>query len=106
MKPQTSIADVWKECKGRSATLNGVEHHLVLQVGSKDVLMLGAQTLIIGAVLLEGNLIGAPEESKLGLGQFLEDGKPEVGVLLNTETGAEEHRLLGGIVWSCVEYGH
>ena len=70
------------------------------------MLLCGAEGLVGAAVLLEGNLLRTPEETELGVGQLLEDWLLETSVLLDTETGAEEHRLLGGIVWLCVEYGH
>ena len=103
---QFGETDVGQEGKSRSATLDRVEHHLVLQVGSKDVLLFWAEGLVVATVLLEGNLLRTPEETELGVGQLLKDWVLETSVLLDTETGAEEHRLLGGIVWLCVKNGH
>ena len=95
MNPHTSIADsssgrlTWGRNEGRSTTLNRVKHHLILQVGSKDVLVLRAQILIVRTIL-KRHLVGSPEESELS-GQFLKDRKLEVGILLDTETGTPKN---------------
>ena len=56
----------------RTTTLHRVQHDLTLQVTGEDMFVFRTEGLVITTIFLEGDLLGTPEETELGLSQFLE----------------------------------
>ena len=71
----------------------GVQHDLILEVGREDVLLFWTERRIIISILLQRYLIGSPEETQLGLCQFVEHRILKGGVLLDTKRLSKEHWL-------------